>query len=165
MTDNSYDAFLKIDGIQGESSDDRHANEIELLAYHHGLSHPVGSDASSMGSHSAGRCHHQEFTVTKGLDLASPNLSLYCSTGKHIPEVVLSVHRAGGDKVKYYEVVMSDVLITRINPYASPGHAIPQEDVSFTYGKIVWKYTKTSMTGQAQGDVTAGYDLVKNKAV
>ncbi|EBD0123876.1 type VI secretion system tube protein Hcp, partial [Salmonella enterica] len=29
----SYDIFLKIDGIDGESMDDKHKNEIEVLGW------------------------------------------------------------------------------------------------------------------------------------
>ena len=29
----SYDIFLKIDGIDGESMDDKHKNEIEVLSW------------------------------------------------------------------------------------------------------------------------------------
>jgi type VI secretion system secreted protein Hcp len=32
------DAFLEIDGIKGESTDDKHKDWIEILSYSHGVS-------------------------------------------------------------------------------------------------------------------------------
>jgi type VI secretion system secreted protein Hcp len=37
------DMFLKIDGIQGESTDNSHKDEIELLSYTWGESHEAAS--------------------------------------------------------------------------------------------------------------------------
>jgi hypothetical protein len=33
----AFDAFLKIDGIPGESTDDKHKDWIEILSFAHGL--------------------------------------------------------------------------------------------------------------------------------
>jgi bacteriocin-like protein len=36
VTGGAYDAFLKIDGIPGESTDDKHKDWIEILSFNHG---------------------------------------------------------------------------------------------------------------------------------
>jgi type VI secretion system secreted protein Hcp len=45
----ALDMFCKIDGIDGESTDDAHADWIELLSYSHGVSQPVSGASRSGG--------------------------------------------------------------------------------------------------------------------
>jgi len=165
-TDHVIDAFLKLEGIKGESKDSDHSDEIEVLSYRHGVSQGPGSDPSVAGSLTAGRCEHEDLTVTKRIDISSPQLNLYCCNGKHIPEMVLTLHRAGGEKVKYAEIRCTDVLITSVNPWAD-GRAgeLPSEEVTFRYGKIEWTYYKTTLSGQVAGEMKAGWDLAGNQAV
>ena len=68
----AFDAFLKIDGIPGESSDDKHKDWIEILSFSHGLSQPASGSRSSGGAASAERCNHSDFSIVKTLDKASP---------------------------------------------------------------------------------------------
>lgn len=162
----AFDAFLKIDGIPGESTDDKHKDWIEVLSFHHGLSQPASGAPSDRGGRSAERCNHQDFTIVHGLDKASPKLALYCCNGKHISSVKLELCRAAGDKQKYMEYVLSDVIVSSVRPGGSAqgGETIPLEEVSFNYGKIEWTYTETDhKTGLPKGDVKAHWDLVANK--
>ena len=43
------DMFLKIDGVEGESLDDKHKNEVELLSFSFGATQP-GSAGHGGGS-------------------------------------------------------------------------------------------------------------------
>lgn len=162
----AFDAFLKIDGIPGESTDDKHKDWIEVLSYQHGISQPATASASSGGARSAERCNHQDFTIVKALDKASPKIALYCCNGTHIKEVKLELCRAAGDKQKYMEYKMTDVIISAVRPTgtAKGGETLPLEEVSFNYGKIEWIYTETDhATGKPKGDVKAQWDLIANK--
>ncbi len=162
----AFDCFLKIDGVDGESSDDKHADWIELLSFSHGVSQSSSGAASSGGGRSAERCDHQDFSVVKTLDKASPKLSLFCCNGTHIASVKMELCRAGGDKQKYMEFAMSDVIVASVRPGGSAegGEALPLEEVSFNYGKIEWTYTETDhKTGKPKGDVKANWDLTTNK--
>lgn len=162
----AFDCFLNIDGIPGESTDDEHAGWIELLSYSHGLSQTASGAASSGGGRSAERCDHQDFSVVKTLDKASPKLALSCCNGTHIKEVKMELCRAARDKQKYMEYVLSDVIVSSVRPGGSAqgGEALPLEEVSFNYGKIEWTYTETDHdTGKPKGDVKAHWDLTANK--
>ena len=164
--DNVIDAFLKLKGIKGESTDDKHTDEIEILSYRHGVSQHPGSDPSTAGSLSAGKCEHEDLVITKRVDIASPQLALYCCNGQHIPELVLTVHRAGGEKIKYLEIKCTDVLITSVNPWVdNRAGELPSEEISFKYGKIEWTYFKTTVSGQAAGEMKAGWDAIHNVAI
>lgn len=161
-----FDAFLKIDGIDGESTDSKHKDWIEVLSYSHGVTQQSAGSASSGGGRSAGRSDHQDFSIVKSLDKASPKLNLACCNGEHIKSVTLTLHRAGKDKVKYMEYKMSDVLVSSVRPGGSSkgGEALPLEEVSFNYGKMEWIYTATNhATGKPEGDVKTNWDVMANK--
>ncbi len=99
----AFDAFLKIEGIQGESTDANHKDWIEIISYGIGVIQPTSASASTAGGASAERATFRDLTVKKSLDKASPKLALYCADGTHIKEVVLELCRAGGEKMKYMQ--------------------------------------------------------------
>lgn len=161
-----FDAFLKIKDIPGESQDSKHKEWIEILSYSHGVSQLTSGSASSGGGRSAERCDHQDVSIVKTLDKASPKLNLFCCNGAHISEVIIELCRATGDKQKYMEYKLSDVLVTSVRPGGSSkgGDSLPLEEVSFNYGKIEWIYTATDhKTGKPAGDVKTNWSVVENK--
>jgi len=162
----AFDAFLKIDGVEGESTDDKHKNWIEILSFNFGASQPFTGSRSSGGAAAAERADISDFSVVKTLDKASPKLFLHCCKGTHYKEVTLELCRATGDKIKYMEYKMSDVLVSAVRPggSASGGEPLPLEEVALAFGKIELTYTQTDhKTGKPAGDVKAHWDLVSNK--
>ena len=162
----AFDCFLKIDGVPGESTDDKHKEWIELLSFSHGVSQISSGAVSSGGGLSAERCDHQDFSVVKTLDKASPKLALNCCNGTHVKTVTVELCRSGGDKQKYMNYLMTDVIVSSVRPGGSAqgGEALPLEEVSFHYGKIEWTYTEIDHeTGKPKGDISANWDLVANK--
>ena len=77
----SYDMFLKIDGINGDSTDDKHKQWIEINSYSHRIHQASGGALSAQGVHTGGRADHTDFSMTHRLDAASPTLAQYCCTG------------------------------------------------------------------------------------
>ena len=70
--------------------------------------------------------------------------------------------RAGGDKLKYYEVVLEEVIIADYAQSASAG--VPVEVVQLNYGRIKTTYTlQKRLDGSAGGNVTGGWDRINNK--
>jgi len=160
----AFDAFLKLDGIEGDSTDDGHKNWIEILSYNHGLSQAIGGSRSGGGAGTAGRCDHQDFSIAKELDKATPALNLHCCNGKHIPKVTVELCRSGEDKNLFMKYLLSDVVISSITPGGSQGGDMPLEDVSLNYGKIEWEYTVTdAKTGRKGGVVKTHWDTEINK--
>ncbi len=155
------DCFIKIDGIEGESTDGKHSGWIEVLLYNTGVSQTVSSTASSAGGASAERADFKSFNFTKQLDKATPKLSVACADGTHIDNIVLEVCRAGGDEVKFMEYKLTNCIICEVSN--SGAGDIPLENVSINFGKIEWAYTQQKRAGGgAAGQVAAGWDLEKN---
>lgn len=162
----AIDVYLQIDGIKGESMDDKHKDWIECTAVSWGVTQPRSATASTGGGHTAERCEHQEIALTKLADLASPILLQTCSAGKTIPKAKLEFMRADGqgERIKYFEIELENVLIGGISPSVSEGTII-QEQVGLKFSKIKWKYTQQKVTGGAGGNTSGGWDLAANKIV
>lgn len=161
----AFDAFVKIDGIPGESQDSKHKEWIEIDSFAHGLSQPTSATRSDRGGGGVERVDHQDFSIIKKIDKASPLLALNCCNGKHIPTVMISLCRAGGDKVQYMEYKMEDVVVSGLRPHgvAKGGNdTLPEEEVTFNYGKITWTYTQQTPQGTPGGNVAAGWNLQNN---
>lgn len=164
----AFDAFIKIDGIPGESTDDKHKDWIEILSYSMGISQPTSGSASTAGGASSERAHFQDFSIVKALDKASPKIAQACASGTHVKEVKVELCRAGGDKVKYMEYKMSNCIISSFRPGGSAhgGETLPLEEVAFNYGKIEFTYTQQKRAdGSGGGNVAAGWDLEANKKI
>ena len=159
----AFDAFIKIDGIPGESSDAKHKDWIEFVSYHHGLHQAVSSTASSAGGASAGRVSFGDLSITKLVDKATPKIFETCCTGKPIKEVIIEVCRSGGDKQKFLEIRLEHVLISSY-VHSATGNDFPTESISFNPGtfKITYSQQKRS-DGTLSGNVSGGWDLTKNK--
>lgn len=164
----AFDAFLKIDGIPGESTDDKHKDWLEVIAFGHHMEQPASATASSAGGATAERVNHGTFDVVHLLDKSSPKLAEACCTGRHLKEVVLELCRAGGDKLTYAEVRLEQVVIARVESAGTPAstQGFPTEKVSFSYGRIKWKYVvQKRADGQGGGNVVGGWDLTTNKVI
>jgi type VI secretion system secreted protein Hcp len=162
-----FDAFLKIDGVDGETTDAKHKGEIEILSYHWGVSQAISGTVSSSGTFSGQRCDMTAVAIVKSLDKASPKLAQACASGEHFKSATITLSRAGGDKQPYMKYKLSDVLIENVSVGgASQGEGgVPSEEVGLRYGKIELEYTVVGTDGKAAGNVTGGWDLKENKKV
>ena len=154
------DMYMQIEGLKGESTDSEHKDWIELLSFNHAIKQPAS--ASPIGG-TTGRCQHSDYTITKRVDLASPQLYEMCSSGKHIRSVVLQMMRPAGDKrVKYMEVRLEEVVVSQVAP--ASGGDFPSESVSFNYGTIKWTYTQPKRSdGTGGGNTSGGWSLLQNR--
>ncbi|MEJ2157465.1 MAG: type VI secretion system tube protein Hcp [Desulfobacteraceae bacterium] len=97
----AFDTFVKIDGIEAESSDSQHSGWIEAIDFSIGASQHVSMTASSAGGATAERADIKPFTFTKQVDSSSPKLFQACAAGTHFNKITIALYRAGGDeKVK-----------------------------------------------------------------
>ena len=157
----AFDAFIKFDGIEGESTDSRHSGWIEILNYDVDVSQTVSRTASSVGGASAERADFSEFCFTKFLDKASPKLSMACANGTHIDNIVVELCRAGGDKVRFMQYKFTNCMISSFT--TSGDKDLPEDELAFIYGKVQWCYTQQKRAGGwGAGNVAAGWSLERN---
>jgi type VI secretion system secreted protein Hcp len=163
----AFDAFLKIDGIPGESMDEQHPEWIEVLSFSHSIDQPASSTASSVGGATSERVNHRALKVIHHIDRASPKIYDACCSGKHLNHVRLEVCRSGGKKLKYLEIQLEQVLISGVQIQGNPDvNGFPHEILDLSYGKIRWIYTQQKRAdGSGGGNISAGWDLTSNRSI
>jgi type VI secretion system secreted protein Hcp len=138
------DFFLHVQGVDGESTDDRHKGQIEILSFNFGVDQP-GPSASGGGG-GAGKATFSDMHFSMQASKASPKLFLFCATGQHIPSATFVAHRPDGGTNVYYKVVLQDVMVTSWQTSASDGSGIPLEQISVNFAVIKLEYTAADGT-------------------
>jgi type VI secretion system secreted protein Hcp len=160
-----FDAFLKLDGIKGESADAKHKGEIDISSFSWGASQ-TGVSATGGGG-GAGKVHFQDIHFVKKTDASSPLLMLNCASGAHIKEGNFVVRKAGGTQLEYLKIKLTDILVSSFNEHgASAAGDIPTESVSINFSKVEYSYQPQGADGKAQGGpILAGWDVKANQKV
>lgn len=108
--DAASDYYLKIDGVDGESTDASHRGWIEVSSFN-------GAQLLQGTADAAARARLQQthsFTLAKSHDKASPKLYEAASKGTHFPEVVIEVRKAGGGGQEYVKYKLTDVMVSGV---------------------------------------------------
>ena len=154
----AVDMFLKIDGVNGESTDHKHKGEIEVMSFSWGLQQ-TGSHSSGGGG-GAGKVNVNDFSIVKEMGIASPVLMEKCCTGQHIPWVQMTLVNKE-TKETFYIIKLSDVLISSYQTGgAGGGGAVPMDQVSFNFADMDLQATgrngTTNVSCGFQGGVKEG---------
>ena len=159
----AVDYFLKLDGIDGESTDDKHKDWIEIDSFSWGLGQADVGDASSRAGAAAGKVSIQDFNFSKRIDKSSPILMLSCASGKHMKEGILIGMRGGEKPQEYLVIKMTDILISSYQTGGSSGDVLPVDSFSLNFAKIEFTYTPQDERGGAGKPVSASWDVKANK--
>ena len=158
------DYFLKLDGIDGESTDDKHKGEIDVDSWSFGASN-AGS-FSSGGGGGSGKVVLQDLHFVKKVDKASPKLFTSCCTGEHLKTATLVCRKAGKDQQEFLTIKLSPVIVSSFQSGGSAGSdVIPMDQIALNYGKIEYKYKEQKPDGSLGGEVVGGWDVTTNKKV
>ena len=87
----AVDMFLKLEGIKGESKDDKHKDEIHIESFSWGVTQQGGFNVGGGGG--AGKVNVHDISISKYLDKSSALLMSHCCTGKHIPSGLVTFVR------------------------------------------------------------------------
>ncbi len=160
----AFDAFLKIDGIDGESTDKRHPREIEVLSYSFGVDN-TGSFGGGIGG-GTGKASFKDFHFVSRLQKSSPNLFLSCATGQHFKYATLSVRRADSRFPDFYKVQLTDVLVSSFEQGGSADGAesVPLDQVSLNFAKIEIDYHVQDARGALGEEIAISFDIRENTA-
>jgi type VI secretion system secreted protein Hcp len=158
------DYFLKLDGVDAESTDDKHKGAIEIESFSWGETQ--SGTAGRGGGAGAGKVQPQDFHFVKKVDKATPVLFIGCATGHHYKSAVLTGRKAGGGQQEYLKITMEDVLISSYQTSGSShSDVVPTEQVSLNFGKLEFSYKEQKADGSLGGEVKQKYDFTANKKV
>jgi type VI secretion system secreted protein Hcp len=179
----AFEAFLKLDGIKGESTDRQHKDEIELISFSWGETNTVRSlgGAGGGGASRAGRVSFQDFHFTHRVDKASPLLFFACASGQHIASATLTCRKIGTQGTsaaapdaavpapgpgEFLIYQMSNVIVSS---FAEAGVAAdedrPVESGSLNFTQLQIEYTPQNVDGVNGTSITRGWDVRTNAKV
>ena len=168
----AFDAFLKIDGVPGDSTDKNHAHEIALVSFSWGAVQP--SSRAGGGGGGAGKVAMQDFRFATNAGIASPLLMQACATGQRFATATLSVRKAGANPVDYFQVLLSDVLVTSFSTGSTPTETgtysplsaatatDPLDQFTLGFGKINYSVSPIDARGARGTAVTSGFNVGTN---
>jgi len=158
------DAYLQIDGIKGESADQKHKDWIEVSNVLYAIHQPRAEVVSTGGGHTSGRAELYPITFRKLADVSSPILLQTCAAGKTLPKAVFEFMRAdsNGNPIPYFRIELENLLIATITP-DSGNSGLITELVHLAYAKIKWNYIRQSIRGGSQGNTSGGWDCSANR--
>lgn len=156
------DYFLKIDGVPGESTDDRHKGEIDIASWSWGESQPALTSGS--GGIGEGRVSMRNLQFAMRVNKASPHLMLACAIGKLIPTAVLTCRRAGDQQQDFLLIRLSNVLVSSFETTGQQQSPL-MDSASLSFAKIEIEYRELSPTGAMATPIKVGWDVVANKPV
>jgi type VI secretion system secreted protein Hcp len=156
--------------IIGESTDEqdaKHTKWVEVSGFSHGVEQPTNPARSQSGA-TIEKCTHNPFEVTRKMDTSSVPMMAACWTGTIWDKIVFQAYRASGEggeakPIKYFEVTMHYAIVASYSVSGGEGD-IPEETVSFNYGKIIYNYVPASKDKLVPtGAMLASHDLIKNE--
>ena len=148
---------------KGESMLTGFTDKIELLSFSHGVAMQITGDISN-SERTSGKPNHQDMTVTKYLDAASPVLNQNCCEGKAFPKVDIIIGRNdSGAVVELMRYTMKNALISSISVGGGGGDK-PVETLTLNYNHIAWKFTSQKPEVGTEGAVPGMWNLSTNKA-
>ena len=154
------DIFAKLGDIKGESPDDKHKDEIEVLSYSWGV-----ANAGSMGYGSGGgegKASFHDLSFTHKIDKASPVLMQACATGVHLKEATITHRKAGKGQQEFLVIKMNDVIVTSVT-HGSSGSDGASENVSIAFAKVNVEYKPQKADGSLDAGIHFKYDLKAQK--
>lgn len=154
--------FLKMDGIKGESTDEKHTDEIKLNSCSFSA-HNSSAYNNASKTVSKGQAMMADIAFTKEADKTSVELFKACSSGKVIPKAVISFQTNVGDdkKIDFLVYELENVVV---NNYSFSASSTADESGSLTYAKIKQIYDQRDEKGTSKGKVEGYFDVLLNKA-
>ena len=177
-------AYVKFEGIDGESKIVGHENWSEIVSFSQAISKP--SEGATGSSRRRGDVVLEDIIIVKQIDKSSPKLAEKMCKGEIIPKV--EIHLTGPSEGStcqgtFYVYELKNVMITNYevsgsNPLAysliapapditmpSSGPFIvqavdaPVEELSLSFGEIKVTYTECDSAGNAMGSVEYSWNV------
>lgn len=160
----AVDMFIKFDGVDGESKDSAHTDEIDVLSWSWGMTNSGTLHDGSGGG--GGVVGVKDVTFTKYIDKASPDLMLQTLTGTTFNTATLYVTRDDGSGTStrhdYFVIHMEKVLITSVNSGGEDTEDRVTENVTLNFEKIKVSYHEQPSGGTAGPTHEFTWDIPNN---
>jgi type VI secretion system secreted protein Hcp len=151
------DIFLKLDGISGDSTDDKHKGEIDVEAVAYDVKHSNKSTTALL-------------RIDKVYDSSSPKLLSAAATGRHIKSGTITFRVSGGSSGSsgssdsdFLTYKLSDIAVSSYeqggsNPDQKPLGSL-EEEVGLTAGKLAVTERSVDNSGKAKPPVNSTVEI------
>ena len=153
------DIFAKLGDIKGESLDDKHKDEIEILSWSWGI---TNSGTTSGAGGGAGKASFHDLSFTHKIDRASPVLMQACATGVHLKEATITHRKAGKGQQEFLIFKMRDLIVTGVTT-DDDTESGQLETVSLAFAKVDVEYRPQKPDGSVDAGIHFKYDLKAHK--
>jgi type VI secretion system secreted protein Hcp len=151
-------AFLKLDGIPGESTNANHPGEIDVQAFDFAVSNSATGGAGGAGG---GKATFAPIKFTKTYDKSSPLLFARTASGQHIPSATFTFKRPGAHGDGFLVYTLTDVTVASYEQGGDDNTSPLLEHVTLEFSKVQISYTPVA----GPPLVTAGWDVQLNKSL
>ncbi len=154
----SVTAFLKLEGVDGESTDANHTGWIDILSFDWGLNRTTTRGGAF------GYPNIRDFCFKSIVSKASPKLFLACANGKIFKYAVLAVTgktTADGVVQDFLNITMKNVVISSYQLGYGGQNIQPIDEFCVDFGSITVDYIISDAAGQQH--ITATWNQVTNQ--
>lgn len=155
----AVDYFLKIDGVDGESEDEKHKKQIQIMSFSWGASN-VSSVAGTGGS-GAGKANVSDFTIMTNFDKSTPLMFKNLTKGTHFKTGTMEAVKSGADGKPYLKVDFKELFCTSLQISASS--EVPSVALSFSYNEIKIDYSAQNEQGNLVTTGAVTFNVKENK--
>jgi len=139
------DMFLQVGDIAGESADDKHPNEIQVLAWSWGVG---GSMAGGPQKGGAKPACAQLLSVDKYVDKATPLLVANAALNTTIPTARFTVRKRGEHPIEFLVVNLTGVTVKALTSGGSTEDDRMTENLTLGFASGTITYTLQSPDGR-----------------
>ena len=171
-------AYVKFEGIDGESKDTVHENWSEIVSFNQGIHKPGGGATGT--TRRTGEVILDDIVIIKQVDKSSPKLAEAICTGKVFPKVeihltgpsegstcqgtfftyelknvrITSYTVSGSNPLAYALVALApDITMPSTGPFIVQAVDAPLEEVSLSFEEIKVTYKECDSSGNSKGNV------------
>ena len=147
------DFFLKIDGIDGESQDSKHPNEIRIEDFTLNV-----VSRGRRGDYTVGKPVHDDARFFAFVEQSYPKIKHACATRDSFAKAVLTCRKAGKNQQDYLRITLSQVLVTSCKIHTD-GQLLPLMEFTLSFVKELIEYKEQKQDGSLSGAISAEVDL------
>lgn len=155
----ALEAFLKVAGIDGESTKKGFEKQIELEHFAWTVSQNATMHSGTTGG-SSGKATVTDISFGKKLDKSSPSLLQGCLKGTHYKEVILTLRKVTGDvQMPFLIYTMNDCIFSLYSTSGGPHSEELIESMAINFARIKMEYAVQDARGVKAGNNTATWDI------
>ena len=153
-------AFIKFDGVDGESKDKDHKTWIDVLSLDWGIHKPGGGATGQ--TRRRGTAVLDDIMMTMEYEKSSPKLSEACCLGKVFPKVEAHLTATYGDggRVTYLKYELKNVSVTSFQSSAvGNDERVPTVSMSLNFEELKQTYVEYDSAGKKKGNVEMSWKV------